>query len=362
MNLYSLITTTLGAMSQKPRKFESSVSIVNCTSPFQMSNTTFENKLIKRKVNYQPNGITLSQQEFSYLERKLLLHCINQIDHELTSKDSNILFRIPVKELDTNYGRMEDVCESITSKKIRSLGKNSFGVIVPFPEARYYTNAVDGLAYVDLTMFANVVPFFMELKNTYTKYDFETMLSIKSVYAQRIFEIIMMETGGRKKYVFNYKVKDLQFVVGSDYDNFADFRRRVLDPAKKELEEKADIFMEYFVVSKIGRKVSEIQIAVKSKLQIETSQRDDDLYNWATTDNKSFVASCEGAMEEYSFTIQQEAKILKDSKLLRKFMLLHTQFKEGAISNVSNPTAYMAQSLGFGKKKAFMAKRGVYDK
>ena len=311
----------------------------------------------KKENCFQSNSITLSYQEFSLLERKVWLFCINQVDRQAPIGDTylNQVIEIPVRELNCNYGRLQQLCDTITSKKIHSIDKNGFGIIVPFPEAKYIKKR--GVAFISLTMLSNVVPFFVDLKNAYTRFNLDIMLSMKSVYTQRIFEIIMMETNGPKKNVFNYNLEVLQQILGCSYDNYADLKRRVLEPAKQELEEKAGYVIEYFEVTKAGRKVVEVQFMIFPQSKIDVGQIQHDIYEWSLQDEKGLVSICRDKLESYAFGKRQRKKILSDIKLVRKFMLIDARILRGDIRILVDKTAYMAQSLGFGEERGFLRNR-----
>jgi hypothetical protein len=104
------------------------------------------------------------------------------------------------------------------------------------------------------------------------------------------------------------------------------------------------------VVGKRGRKVVEIQIGVCSKRQHLASELENDLYHWAVTNKENLLMTAEVYLKQYQFSYNQVLKILGDDKKLRKFMLLHTQIVGGELVGILNPTAYIAKSLGWGKK------------
>lgn len=311
---------------------------------------------VKKENCFQSNIVTLCHQEFSLLERKVWLYCINQIERDPIVNHLNQVFEIPVRELNCNYSRLQILCETITSKKIHSHDKDGFGIIVPFPEARYYKRK--GVAYIGLTMLSTVIPYFIDLKNTYTKFNLNIVLSLKTVYSQRIFEIIMMHINGRKINVFNYDLLELQGILGCNYPNYADFKRRVLEPAKLELSEKAGYDMEYYEVAKLGRKVSEVQFMLLPKDRLNLERIKDEIYTYSLQDEKGIVAICQNQLDNYDFGKRQRKRIMGDMKLIRKFMLVHTRIIEGDINIKIDATAYMAQSLGFGENRGFLRNRG----
>ena len=313
------------------------------------------NYFIKKENCFQSNVITLSYQEFSLLERKVWLYCINQIERDPIVNNLNQVFEIPVKELNCNYARLQSLCDTITSKKIYSAEKDGFGIIVPFPEAKYYKRK--GVAYVSLTMLSTVIPYFIDLKNKYTKFNLDIVLSLKTVYSQRIFEIVMMHTNGQRKNAFEYQLEELQQILGCHYDNYADFKRRVMEPAKQEIKEKTGYEIEYFETGKLGRKVSEIQFMIFRNGKLNVDKIKDEIYEYSIHDEKGIVVYCHGVLDKYEFGKMQRKKIMNDMKLIRKFLLIHTRIMEGEINIKVNATAYMAQSLGFGENRGFLKNR-----
>jgi plasmid replication initiation protein len=318
--------------------------------------TIYKGAYFAKKENcFQSNIVTLSYQEFSLLERKVWLFCINQIERDPIVSNLNQVFEIPVRELNCNYSRLQQLCDTITSKKIHSQAKDGFGVIVPFPEARYYKRK--GVAYICLTMLSTVIPYFIDLQKAYTKFNLNIVLRLKTVYAQRIFEIIMMEINGRKKNVFNYELIELQKIIGCNYPNYADFKRRVLEPAKMELSEKAGYDMEYYEVGKQGRKVSELQFMLLPKDRLNIDRIKDEIYGYSIQDEKGIIATCQNQLDNYDFGKRQRKRIMSDMMLIRKFMLIHTRIVEGEIQIKVDATAYIAQSLGFGENRGFLRNR-----
>ena len=95
----------------------------------------------RRSTNYQPNTFTESKQEFTQLEKKLVVLVINQVGN-LALKgsiqpDKNLTFYIPFTELTKDrYDDIAAAADSLTSKKLSFLNEstNEFNYIVPFPQ------------------------------------------------------------------------------------------------------------------------------------------------------------------------------------------------------------------------------------
>ena len=102
-----------------------------------------------------------------------------------------------------------------------------------------------------------MVPHFAELGQRYTKYDIDVMLSLSSVYAQRIFEIVSMYQN-RRQLQFTYEVEQLMMILNCPKAySFYDFKKNALMVAQRELEQKADILLEWKPSKKEGKRIVE---------------------------------------------------------------------------------------------------------
>ena len=167
----------------------------------------------------------------------------------------------------------------------------------------------------------------------------------------------MMHINGRKKNVFDFDIIELQRILGCNYDNYADFKRRVLEPAKQEIKDKTGHEIEYYETGKRGRKVSEVQFMIFSKGRLNVSKIKDEIYEYSLHDEKGIVSYCHDVLSQYEFGKMQKKKIMHDMKLIRKFLLIHTRILEGEITIKVDATAYIAQSLGFGENRGFLRNR-----
>ena len=87
----------------------------------------------KRPTNYQPNLFTESKQEFTELEKKIVVLVVNQIGHlalkgELMPK-SNVIVNIPFSSLTRDHHQqIADAAESLQSKRLvyRDDSRNKF--------------------------------------------------------------------------------------------------------------------------------------------------------------------------------------------------------------------------------------------
>jgi plasmid replication initiation protein len=306
--------------------------------------------------NFQSNAITKSRQDFTLIERKIVAMVINQIMRKKDYPEGySISFEIPISELSpfADFKDLKKACISLFDKKIVFEDKDigSFGMIRPFPEVTY-NHKKNGL--IELVLYSKVVPLFVELGNEYTKYDLETFLSLKSVYSQRIYEMLMMERRGGAVKTFKIGIKSLMSRLDCEhYADYYQFNRRVLKPAQAELFEKADFVFEYAPSKKDKKEIIELEFTMKSavEVQFEAIQSKVEDFHDLGLETKYHVAS--NLLDKYyTFTAKQREKILLDPVVTAEFIQIHVEIEKDKRKVVKNITSYMATCLGMNKKKS----------
>lgn len=334
------------------------------------------NKLMRFKKspkNFQPNIITNSRQEMNVYERRLFAMVLNQIDHfEKIEEGQGLIFEIPIKDISENipYKDIKKTVLSLQNKNIFTENEEleTFHSIIIFPDIEYNLNK-DGI--VRLELHRKIVPYFIELGKQYISYDLESYLSLSSVFSQRLYEIILMYVLRQKplsKPIY-MSVSYLQSRLQCNYPDFFDFKQRVLNHAQKELLQKTGLDFSYSPSKKEGKKVIELSFIVnklpnnpnfnesRALLHHEDIQEETpkgnfdfslDLYNNEIVENQ--IAMAKDVMGQYKFTKQQKEQILFTPNLRKLFIETHLKIVAGLITDIKNPSAYIAQTLGFGKK------------
>lgn len=100
------------------------------------------------------------------------------------------------------------------------------------------------------------------LQTGYTPANLVALFSMKNYYAQRLYDLLRLWSG--TKSVINYSLEDLKMYLQLDesYPEYGNFKRRVILPAIKELNETGYFEID-FKENKVGRKVDSIDFYVK---------------------------------------------------------------------------------------------------
>ena len=311
----------------------------------------------KHPTNYQSNLFTESRHEFTELEKKIVVLVVNQIGHMALKgelkPETNVKFHIPYTELTKDrYNLISDAADTLQQKRLmyRSDKTNDFHYITPFPSVK--SAMVDGRKVIVLTMFAEVVPHFAELGQRYTKYDIDVMLSLSSVYAQRMFEIVSM-FHNRGQHQFSYPVTELRMMLNCPESyRYNDFCQNALVVAQRELRNKAAINLEWEASKKEGKKVSELTFHIKTAKQLAADAVKQDQQSINQMSINEAVTTAWQLMKNYKLKSWQKDLIASNHSLLETFYRVDSELANGLRANVKNPTAYLVKSLGIDQQKA----------
>ncbi|MGL5244526.1 MAG: replication initiation protein, partial [Sarcina sp.] len=123
----------------------------------------------------------------------------------------------------------------------------------------------DKNAKVEFLLHEELNPYLLDLKKHYTKYHYSNVIDFKHKYSTRIYEFM-------KRYQFkgNFELRldDFKALFLCDgYSVWKDLRKRVIETAIGEINEKSDIKVEYDLL-KTKRAVTGLKFTIKSKPRI----------------------------------------------------------------------------------------------
>lgn len=150
-------------------------------------------------------------------------------------------------EKDQNY--------TIAKKAFRSLAQK--GVEYEDDEIWQYTSIISSpkidkiKGYVIFTVLDDIWRCLLDFTKGYRKYELVTAMQFKSVYSMRMYELM---SGQKRPLEFTFEDLKMRFGVKDKYKLVGHFKTRVLDIAKKELDESSPYSFNYIEV-KEGRKV-----------------------------------------------------------------------------------------------------------
>lgn len=126
---------------------------------------------------------------------------------------------------------------------------------------------VDDLALLEITFAPDVVPLITRLEEHFTKYEAKQVAHLTSKYAIRLYELLIAwRQVGKVPQLELSEFRNRLGLLDNEYTAMSDFKKRVLEPSIKQINEHTDITVTYEQHKK-GRIISGFSFKFKQKQQ-----------------------------------------------------------------------------------------------
>lgn len=238
-----------------------------------------EQPLAELQVNMS-NALTRAAHGLTLAEKRLVAACIAKTDQipnmaqvrqrgawlvRLSAADYAETFGV---DLDTAYTQLHSASETLFKKHITTTRKTRKGIekykFVWVGGVRYH----EGEGWVELDWFHEVVPHLFGLRASFTSYKLKQTSALRSKHSWRLFELLQswQSTGLYQPSIEEFS---LAMDVPESYTkNFKEIRRRVIEPAVKELIAKNNMLISW-TTQNAGRKVIGLEFRFRENPQIQ---------------------------------------------------------------------------------------------
>lgn len=225
-------------------------------------------------VVWQSNQLAEARYELSPREQKLVLYVISMIEPEdedfkryvVNVADFAKLAKLSKNEL---YRELRDLAENLKSKVLvipnhfdAETGKHVDLVTSWFSDAFITAN---GQGYFAVEISRNLKPYLLKVKREFFRFQLQQVMQMRSAYAIRLYQFAKRWEFKRR---FTVSVAELRGIMGALHPagrgkvkaalaNYADFKRRAVQPAVAEINAKSDIFLGFTEVKAQGSKAVE---------------------------------------------------------------------------------------------------------
>ena len=225
----------------------------------------------------QHNTITSGRYDFSACQLDILFMLLASLDE---SDEVSKQYHIRVKDIELitgrkwNYQQLKDGNEGLLSRVFEIQMPKGLKQIVLFNEVQY----LDGTGSFYMKINESARPYFFELKNNFTLLELKSVLGCSSKHAKRLYSLACQwrGTGGHTYSLGEFKemlgLKDPKGKEVEQYKQIGEFKKSVLDVAKKQINEHTDIVFDYELLKIRGRSFDTIKLFCgfsKPKLQME---------------------------------------------------------------------------------------------
>ena len=251
----------------------------------------------------------------------------------------------------TAYQALKDACDDLFARQFSYQSLSDKGNI-QHHKSRWVSEViyVEKEAVVKLIFAPAIIPLITRLEEQFTKYDIEQVSGLTSAYAVRLYELLIAwRSTGKTPIIEIQKFRQKLGVLDTEYKQMNDFKKRVLDIAINQINEKTDIKVKV-EQHKTGRAISGFSFKFKQK-QTEISeksvspQRDQntpDLFTKMTDPQRFLFAHKLSEMPEMSKYSEGTESYEDFAKRIADMLLEPEKFKK---------FYPLLEKLGFGSKK-----------
>lgn len=211
------------------------------------------------------NSVIEASYYLSTVEHRLILSALAQIPKGVPVSDEVVYF-VTLKDFvelgshPSNAGR--DLNDAITKlfKREISFREDGFDVSTRWIQQKVIKHE-DSSSIVGIRFSTPLLPFLSNLTSDFTQYPKRDIAGVNSAYTIRIYEMICQYRKVGKRVI---PIKDLRkmLVLGDKYKNAADLKRRIIDSAIEEINEKSPMNVKC-EMKKTGRKYTHVELTFK---------------------------------------------------------------------------------------------------
>lgn len=217
--------------------------------------------------------IQKARYSFSLQQQKILCYLITNLsetDTSETEKKFDIKTFFDFMEVDSkNYERVRENLKALRDKSWFIMDKDGTETSVSFL-TKVRTNKRNGtvIIYFD----KDILPYLQNLREKYTTYKLYYIMTMKSQYSIRLYELFKSVLGKTNWY---FSVSDLRklFMCEKSYAHIGHFKTRVIEPAIQEINNKTDILVDYEYATE-GRKIVGLECTIRYKSSEDTLEID----------------------------------------------------------------------------------------
>lgn len=231
-----IISTPQEHIAMKRAKLKKSASVVQ------------SNKLIEARYT-----LTVSEQRLIFI----MISLINKDDEDLKEYSINL----------TEFAKILNISPQFLYQDADKITERIMGRILHIQEGakliklHWVSLAIHEGANLTISFHPKLKPYLLQLKGAFTNCNLATLNKFRSMYSIRIYQLLYQykNFGSRM-----FEISELKKIIGLDkdqYPSFEDFKRRIINPAKLELDKKAEIS---FILEKIktGRKITHLKFII----------------------------------------------------------------------------------------------------
>lgn len=304
---------------------------------------------------YKANEVVEAGYKISLNEQRVVLACIGQIESdkellatdefELSAKDFAAIFEVSEKRA---YQALVEVTENLFNRYIV--------INNPFPNrpniTKLKTRWISSIYYntnegkVTLRFAQDILPYLSKLERCFTKYELKHIGKMTSIYAIRLYELLMQWKSTGKREIEIEWLKG-QFELDDSYNRMDNLKRRVIDPAITEINEHSN-FSVSWTQRKTGRRVTHLTFEFSEKKPVKTKVKKEKPKDKNTSD--IFHGLTENQIEMFGTLLAEDAVFGSTHAKIGELMPAFTRRIKKELHDIEKQKLYLPYLIKLGLK------------
>jgi len=218
----------------------------------------------KNQLVVKSNQLIEASYRLTLAEQRIILYAITEARRKEDSLSEATLLTISAADYAAMYGlelkqayeQIKEAADTLFGRYVLIHGIHPETGNPELAKLRWVSTVkyVDGSGIIQLRFSHDMIPFISNLKARFTRYKLERVSQMSSIYAIRLYELLMQwGSAGRRDVEIEWLKKTL--AVGDEYPRLFDFKRWVIDVAVAQINQFSDMTVSYGQ-RKTGRNVS----------------------------------------------------------------------------------------------------------
>ncbi|NYS80507.1 MULTISPECIES: replication initiation protein [Halomonadaceae] len=221
---------------------------------------------------YKANALVEASYRLSIYEQRVILACISKVRRDEPLTDQK-LYRVSAQEIadmsgtqiGTAYQNLKAASERLFERRVSlHASPNGDGKVKVRLTRWVQTIEYDeGGGAVSLRFGTDMVPYLSQLTEQFTRYALADIAKMTSAHAVRLYELLAQWRGAGERSVSIEWLREA-FQLENRYSNIRDFKRWVIEPAVKQVNEYSPLWCKWSQ-RKTGRRVSHLTFTFGEK-------------------------------------------------------------------------------------------------
>lgn len=205
-------------------------------------------KITTNNTIYKSNALMSSLFDLSLQEQRIVLILISMVnpreDQDFRSYEMPVETFVKVIGVEGKayHKELDLITDKLMKRSLRIDDPDGGWLKINWLSACQYKKG-EGIVVLEISQ--HLKPYLLDLKSHYTSYRLKNILPLRSGYSIRVYELLKQYETVGERYLTLLELRQIMEIKDTEYLRYADFKRKVILQAQKELLEKTDIAFDF---------------------------------------------------------------------------------------------------------------------